>query len=120
MAFHIMQKCQLRLVTPSAKMMQHQISLVVQGELAKMNSYITMINRISERLSSEAAARIGITLEEFTQKVQQDWWLSGEDIVKENIADGIALVGCETESKLQNLPFKCPITQLPDIISNRL
>jgi ATP-dependent Clp protease, protease subunit len=118
MAFHIMQKCQLRLVTPYAKMMQHQISLGLYGELAKVNSYLRMINKISERLNSEAAERIGITMEEFTKRVQQDWWVYGEDIVKENVADGVALLGCEivpkTPNRLMTPQFKCPITHIPE------
>jgi ATP-dependent Clp protease, protease subunit len=120
MAFHIVQRCHLRLVTPSAKMMQHQISFGIQGELTKINSYTQMINSISERLSREAAERIGITLEEFTTKFQQDWWLYGQDIVKANVADGIALVGCEDISKIVTIAgksiFKCPITEIPPLI----
>ena len=113
MAFNIMQNCDLRLVTATAQMMQHQISLGTQGELAKINSYLKMINQISKRLNKAAAKRIGISLEEFEKRVQQDWWTYGEDIVKENVADELAVVGCTPNVRRKDqralVPFKCPL-----------
>ena len=117
MAFHIMQHCQLRLVTPSARMMQHQISLGINGELSKVNSYLHLVNTISQRLTREAAERIGITEEEFQRRVMSDWWLSGPDIVTAKVADAMVLVGCETHSSknILDLPkFTCPLTIVPD------
>ena len=107
MAFSIMQKCDLRLVTASTMMMQHQISLGSYGELAKVNNYLQLINQVSKRLNQQAAKRIGVSLEEFEKRVQQDWWSYGENIVKENIADSLAIVGCH------NTLQSCPLTALP-------
>jgi len=43
---------------------------------------------------------------------------TGEDIVKENVADGVALLGCEivpkTPNRLMTPQFKCPITHIPE------
>lgn len=118
MAFHIMQHCHLRLVTPSAKMMQHQVSLGLHGELSKVNSYLSMINQISHRLTKESSYRIGMSVEHFQQKIMSDWWLSGTDIVTANVADAVALVGCHASTKANtvNLPvFECPLTVVPKL-----
>ena len=114
MAFHIMQSCHLRLVTPSAKMMQHQRSLGLSGELNKVNHYVAMLNKISDRLSSMAAQRIGITPDEFRKRVVDEWWVYGSELIKERLADAVALVGCDTLSQSRGvitLPvWKCPIS----------
>ena len=72
-----------------------------------------MINQISKRLNKAAAKRIGISLEEFEKRVQQDWWTYGEDIVKENVADELAVVGCTPNVRRKDqralVPFKCPL-----------
>ncbi len=94
MAFYIFQNCNQRLIIPSSKVMQHQITIHNNGQLANINSYIEMISRISHRMNTFCSKRIGISLDEFSKRVMTDWWLYGEDIITNNVADKIVLVGC--------------------------
>lgn len=96
MAFYIFQNCNRRLIIPSTKVMQHQITIQNSGQLANIHSYIEMIQRISHRMNIFCSERIGIPLEEFNKRVMSDWWLYGEDIITNGVADEMVLVGCNT------------------------
>lgn len=94
MGFYIFQNCNNRLVTPSGKLMQHQISLNNNRiPLDNLDSYIKMVRKISRNINQFCANRINITVEDFEKRVNNDWWLYGQDAIKENAADGMTLVG---------------------------
>jgi ATP-dependent protease ClpP protease subunit len=94
MAFYLMQRCDTRLVTSGAKMMQHQISVVNAGQLRNLESHMAMIRSTANRIYQACADRIGIPLKLFVHRTTSDWWLYGQEIVDQNVADGIAIVGC--------------------------
>ena len=101
MAFYIMQRCDKRLVTQGAKMMQHQVSVQNIGQLRNLESHLGMIRRTANRIYQACADRIGIPLKTFLHRTTSDWWLYGEEIVQQNVADGLAIVGCSP--KLQDV-----------------
>ena len=71
MAFNIFQSCNYRYVLPDSKLMQHQMSM------KNLNGNIENLNRA---------------------KIMNDWFLYGEDIVKNNVADAmISSVGCNSK-----------------------
>ena len=128
MAFYIFQNCKHRWVTPSAKMMQHQVSLQHQGPLINQENYLRMVNQMSSKLHRVCAERIGMPENTFLEKVRNDWWLFGQDIVNNNVADSIVLVGCNNtveyqldtiKHKVSTLRHPCPITQSPPIPSSK-
>ena len=121
MAFYIMQRCDKRLVTQGANMMQHQISVVNTGQHSNLESHLGMIRRKANRIYQACADRIGIPLKTFIHRTTSDWWLYGEEIVQQNVADGLAIVGCspELQEVLVGLSNKviytnrCPLVYTP-------
>lgn len=95
MAFQILQSCDKRYITPSAKVMQHQMSLSeIDGQFDNLMNYLTMVQQMSNKLDQISAKRIGLPYDEYKKKVSTDWWLFGEEIIKANVADEIVYVGC--------------------------
>ena len=95
MAFQILQSCDKRYITPSAKVMQHQMSLSeIDGQFDNLMNYLTMIQQMSNKLDKVAAERIGISYDDYKKKVATDWWLFGEEIIRANVADEIVYIGC--------------------------
>jgi ATP-dependent protease ClpP protease subunit len=107
MAFAILQACSERYITTTATVMQHQPSLGVNGELYPMANYLKMIHSIEEFMIDLQSKRIGIEPEELRRKTDTEWWLFGEDIIKENVADETVSVTCSPElAKLTNVVEK--------------
>ena len=97
MAFYIFQNCDRRYITQSAKMMQHQISIASNGPLVNNDNYIKMVKDISIKINTLCASRIKMSLNDFIGKINTDWWVYGQDIIDNNVADKIVLVGCSVE-----------------------
>lgn len=94
MAFAILQICNKRLLLPHGKIMQHQISLGVMNELGKIESYLHFISQIEKKLLEIQSKKIGISSEELKNKTLNEWWLFGENAIKENCVDKIVNVEC--------------------------
>jgi ATP-dependent protease ClpP protease subunit len=103
MGFVILQSCNNRYITPSATLMQHQMSYGVVNEKEKVESYVQFIKQIGDQLTTMQANRIGISAQEFKERTYNDWWIFGGNGVNENCADDIAMVKCNT--KLTNLTY---------------
>lgn len=99
MGFVIMQACPTRYVRPASIMMQHQMSLGLDGPIEHVNSRLSFIQSIKDKLEIMEATRLGLTLEEFHNKIVSDWWLFGEDIVEANAADQVVHVFCDFDYK---------------------
>ena len=98
MAFHILQTCDKRYITLSSKVMQHQISLSLpKNQLENILNYLEMLKQIRDSLEIMSSKRINISLEEYRIKITSDWWLYGENILLNNVADEIVFVGCHKE-----------------------
>jgi len=123
MGFVILQACQNRYITPFGKIMQHQISYGVANEKAKVESYVVLIQQVEQSLAEMQSAKIGIELEEFRQKTYNDWWMFGENAIKNNCADKVVNVECSTQLFLSNYTIhfhsteyiysKCPLIHNP-------
>jgi hypothetical protein len=98
MAFHILQHCDRRYITETSKVMQHQISIGnIEGPLVNTMNYLQMVANISYNMNLYSAMRLKITLDEYLLKVNNDWWLYGQDIINNNAADEIIYIGCNEE-----------------------
>ena len=127
MAFVIFQSCPTRHVTTASILMQHQMSLTVQGNLRNIETYMDFIRRTSLVTDTRQAERMGLDLNTFRLKVVSDWWLQGADIVVQGGADHLTLVYCESELTRRNVVDKintefysvnitysgCPIARSP-------
>lgn len=127
MAFIILQSCQRRLATFSSVLMQHQMSLGLEGNIENINTYLTFIQKIDEELNTLQAKKIGMPEEVFRQKIINDWWIHGPDAKENSVVDDIVLVKCHPElnGKFETLSVstmfgpvdlkytKCPLSRYP-------
>jgi len=123
MGFVILQSCRKRYITPLGTLMQHQISYGVMDEKAKVESYVEFIKQVGEYLNGMQADKIGITHDELRLKTYNDWWMFGENAMRANCVDEVAIVKCS--SKLTNQTYtvdsagttyvysKCPLVTGP-------
>jgi len=100
MGFVIFQYCPVRYVTLTSVLMQHQLSLGVRGPLYQINNYLDFIQSVEDEVDRHQANRIGLAVPEFRSKIAHDWWLFGENIVKNKVADGMINVICDFEPSL--------------------
>jgi len=103
MAFVILQFCSHRYAIQSSIIMQHQMSLKLDGNLFELNSYLKMIKDINIRIDMIQSKRINISYVDFVNKVSVDWWISGISAVEENIVDKIIMIKCHKD--LYNLNY---------------
>lgn len=97
MAFIIFQSCPNRYITTSSILMQHQMSLKLNGNIENINTYLEFINDIGTNLDELQAAKLKISIEEFRKKINNDWWMNYKSIIKANAADSIVVVICNSE-----------------------
>ncbi len=98
MAFVIFQNCSNRYVISSTTLMQHQISLSgVKGPINNMMNYLEMVNQMSLQLDNMVSSRLEMTLDNYRNKVSNDWWIYGNLAIDYKVADEFVIVGCEPE-----------------------
>ena len=129
MGFVILQACSKRYITPYSSVMQHQISYGVANEKAKVESYVNFVDQVGEKLDKMQAKKIGLEYETFKKKTYNDWWLSGDNIVLENVADEMVNVKCSKRLTNTNYTISngyqdmiyssCPLVNEPiEVINN--
>ena len=74
MGFSIFQSCYNRYILPNGKLMQHQISFGIGGELAKVNNYVSFIKQIEEEIIELEASRIDIPIDTYREMTTNEWW----------------------------------------------
>lgn len=119
MGFIIFQSCKNRYLLPHGKLMQHQMALGIRDQKSRIESYLHFINQMEDTIIKEQAHRINITEEEFKNRINNDWWIYGENALIENVADEIVQIECtetltkKTETKDEGFYTytysKCPL-----------
>nr|QFG74750.1 MAG: Clp protease [Megaviridae environmental sample] len=94
MAFIILQSCTNRYALSSAVLMQHQMSLGTKGSLYNIKNYLKMIDDLDLYLEKLQSDRINMSLSSFSQLIQNDWWLLGNEALKINVVDKLVFVKC--------------------------
>ena len=84
-------------------MIHHQQSLGFEGDLYAINNYMNMINKIEQDMNTMQAKRIGIDIQSFKNKITTEWWLYGDDILQNNVADAIKNIQCTPELASTNV-----------------
>jgi ATP-dependent Clp protease protease subunit len=98
MAFTIFQFCSKRYILYSSTLMQHQMSLSVEGKLYDINSRISYINTLESKLNKDQAERLNMTTDNFVRLTQNDWWLYSDDIIKNKAADKVISFFCSFDN----------------------
>ena len=94
MGFAIFQSCSLRIIMETSELMQHQASLTINGELEKLKNWISMNDDRLLDLVSIQAKKINVSNEWFVNKTKTDWYMTGNQILKNNCADLLIYVSC--------------------------
>lgn len=128
MGFSILQACNYRYVLQGSSIMQHQMSFGLEGQLENNKNRFKFIESIEEKMAEQQSAKLGLTKDEFQKKILSDWWLFGDNAVKENAADNIINVMCDltllNETYFREFDFiffgkvkfefsKCPLIKAP-------
>ena len=127
MAFVMLQACPKRMALPSSVLMQHQMSLGLDGPLENVNNYLDFIHQINENLEKMQADRLNMTVSDFKNKVMNDWWIPGHNAKNVSAVDDLVMVKCSKEvlakrDKITVRTFlgpvelifsKCPIAREP-------
>lgn len=94
MAFAILQACQERYVMDHSVIMQHVASYSMNGNEPNNWKMAHFIHDMVRKLEEAQAARLGLTYEQFHEKVRDDWWMLGDTAVKERAADDVVTASC--------------------------
>jgi len=133
MGFQIVQNGDERLVTPSGVLMSHRGAMDgVGGQISSdgKGSLLTRLNffiRIMLELDNTAASRMHMSLKDYQALIADEYWVHGQDAVKDKAADRVVLARCSDElaskadtSVMQIFIFtvkvtmsKCPLIQGP-------
>lgn len=97
MSFVILQACHDRLVFNSSVIMQHVPSMGARGEYPNFKAFVGLLDRMTEQTDRAQAKRLGISLEEFRNRIANDYWLFGSDAVKAKAADSVTLAQCSSD-----------------------
>lgn len=130
MGFVLTQFCPgQRVVMPQSIMMQHQIAFGLEGPIHNVRSYLNSIVEWDEDLDQQQADRIGLTLQQFQDRVHDDWWLFGKRALTYGVADKMANVYCDFAPGVEKLTINtmfgpvhlafstCPVARDPLSIS---
>ena len=99
MAFSTLQACPTRYVVGSSIIMQHQMSIAIGPlPLTQFDTMYKGILRSAKIAYKREAKRLGLTLNQYLDKIQSDFWMfTGEDAVNQRAADKVVMVRCSTE-----------------------
>jgi ATP-dependent protease ClpP protease subunit len=128
MGFNIAQRLSKRYVTPSGTLMAHRATVSnVGGQIpGEFLTAVGLIYRTITKMEMQNAARLGISFQDYTALVKDEYWVSGEDAVDQNAADAVANIQCDetlqgTNSKSFDTLFgkatvkfsNCPAISMP-------
>lgn len=102
MAYIIHQYGTERYVTQWSLLMQHQMSLGMEGQYYNLKSYNSLIDKLHTKLLEKQAKIAGITVSEFNELTRHDMWLLGNESVQKGFADKIVNVICDFRPTLES------------------
>jgi ATP-dependent Clp protease protease subunit len=123
MGFAIFQTCTKRFVMSNSLGMQHPMSTTMHGSLQTIRTELDMLEAMYEELSHLQYTRMNITHTVFNDRILRDWWIFGQALLTNKVADEVVHVQCAPEvsnlfvrrtEKIMGLTFgiqynKCPL-----------
>lgn len=118
MGFLIFQYCDNRYITKYATLMQHQMSLGnIKGKIKEINSYIEYINLMEDKINLDQATRIGLSIDEFNTKINNDWWLYSTNIIENKVADKVVSIKCNFRNYQETITIQSIFGEISVIYS---
>lgn len=99
MGFHIVENLGERLITPSGTLMSHRVSIEglsgsVPGEaIVRLNKIIKQTGEMDQTI----AKRVGLSFKDYQSLVHDEYWVTGEDAVKDHMADKVVYIACAND-----------------------
>lgn len=78
-----------RYATDRSLIMFHPASVGASGDVDRIDSFITTIQRYVDKMDIEISKRLGMTLDEYKVKTSVEYWVDSEDALAENVIDDI-------------------------------
>ena len=94
MAFSILQSCSKRYIMEDGSIMQHQPTISIKAKLFSFREQMRFTEEMMLKLMSSDAARVGMKLDDYIKRIDNDWWMFGEQAVEEGAADKAVTVIC--------------------------
>jgi len=98
MGFNIVQRLNNRYILPAGTLMAHRARVggvggQIPGEF--ITAAATIYNLVL-RMENQNASRLGISMDSYTSLVKDEYWVDGEDSVRQNAADSLAYITCDS------------------------
>ena len=87
MAFHIFQHCDERLILQNSILMQHEMTVYLNGGLQESKSEIDKFIELNNKINLFESTKIKMDLNEYLSELKNELWLSGDDILRHDAAD---------------------------------
>lgn len=81
-----------RMMVDRAVLMFHPAAGGFEGTFPQIQTRLNFFNNFVLKMDSEIAKRVGLTLPEFTTKINNELWLDAEDALKQHFSDSIVNV----------------------------
>lgn len=128
MGFSTVQRLGTRYILPSGTLMAHRATVGgVSGQIpGEFLTAAANLLRLVTKLEEHSAKRLRISMDQYTQLVKDEYWVDGEDAVRQGAADELASISCDDSLKgetrqtvytffgpIEILWSKCPAVTLP-------
>jgi ATP-dependent Clp protease protease subunit len=109
MGFMIHQYGTERYALDRAILMSHPATVGYEGDVDRIASFIGTIQRFTNKMEAEIAKRMGLTFEQYKQKIQNEYWVDSEDALADKVIDGLVYISV-TGSKV-NLDIPIDVSE---------
>lgn len=87
-----------RYVTENGILMSHRATVGAEGQTpGEFETHVGLAQKMTGVLSEMAAKRTGISLADYQKRVKDEYWVQGEEAVKDGQADGVVHVTCSAD-----------------------
>ena len=103
------------------------MSLGLKGDIKNVGNYLSFIKDIDNELDILQSNKIGISINEFRNKIENDWWINGATAVEKSVVDKLVHLKCHNDlddkyevlvvnyglRPLKLVYSKCPFSRYP-------
>lgn len=96
MGFHMQQALGERLILSNSVLMSHRAAGGIEGTMpGSFNTQANLWLNIIKNSDSVAAKRMNLSLDKYYDKIRDEYWVSGEQAIKDKAADRVVKVICD-------------------------
>lgn len=97
MGFNIVQRLNNRYILPSGTLMAHRATVSgIEGQVpGEAVTALATTLKVVTRMEEQNAGRLGITFDDYTRLVKDEYWVDGEDSLRQGAADNLVSIKCD-------------------------